>query len=128
MPSRSLQRLVWVVGALHLAAGAFMFLAPRAFYDQVGTFRPFNGHYVRDLATWYVAFGVALLLATRRPSWQAPLLALVVIQYALHVVNHVIDVGDPRPEWKGPATVVSLAVIGGVLWWLWRDASRTSRR
>ena len=43
---------VLVVGALHLAAGAFMFLSPRGFYDHVGTFPPFNAHYLRDLATW----------------------------------------------------------------------------
>ena len=101
-----------------------MFLAPRAFYDQLGTFPPFNAHYVRDLATWYVAFGVALLLAARRPAWQVPLLALAVLQYALHVVNHVIDVGDPEPAWKGPATAVALAVIGAALALLWRRADR----
>lgn len=114
---------VLVVGALHLAAGSFMFLAPRPFYDQVGTFPPFNAHFVRDLATWYVAFGIALLLAARRPAWQVPLLALAVLQYALHVVNHVIDVGDPSPAWKGPVTLVALALLGGALAWLWRRAS-----
>ena len=119
---------VLAVGALHLLSGLFMALAPRTFYDQLGTFPPFNAHYVRDLATWYVAFGVALLLAARRPAWQAPLLALVVVQYALHVVNHVLDVGDPRPEWKGPATVAALALLGAGLWWLQRRVSRTSPR
>ena len=115
--------VVLVVGALHLAAGAFMFLAPREFYDQVGTFPPFNAHYLRDLATWYLAFGVALVLAARRPAWQVPLLALAVLQYVLHVVNHVIDIDDPEPAWKGPVTVVALAVIAVVLAVLGRRAS-----
>ena len=122
-----MRKVVLAVGALHLAAGAFMFLAPRGFYDQVGTFPPFNAHYLRDLATWYVAFGVALLLAARRPAWQAPLLALVVLQYALHVVNHVIDIGDPEPTWKGPATAVVLAMIGALLWMLLRRATAEQR-
>ena len=100
-----------------------MFLAPRGFYDQVGTFPPFNAHYLRDLATWYAAFGIALLLAARRPAWQAPLLALVVLQYGLHVLNHVIDVGDTEPAWKGPVTLVALVVIGVVLALLARRAS-----
>ncbi len=72
---------VLVVGALHLAAGTIMALAPRPFYDEVGTFPPFNAHYLRDLATWYVAFGALLLVAARRPAWRAPLLALAVVQY-----------------------------------------------
>ncbi len=100
-----------------------MFLAPRSFYDEVGTFPPFNAHYLRDLATWYVAFGVALLLAARRPAWQVPLLVLVVLQYALHVVNHLIDIGDPEPAWKGPVTAVVLALVGGLLAWMSRRAS-----
>ena len=118
-----MRRVVLAVGALHLASGAFMLLAPRAFYDQVGTFPPFNAHYLRDLATWYVAFGALLLLAARRPAWRAPLLALAVLQYALHVVNHVIDVSDPEPAWKGPVTAVALALIGSALARLWRRAS-----
>ena len=115
--------LVLAAGALHLAAGLFMAAAPRTFYDQVGTFPPFNAHYLRDLATWYVAFGVALLLAARRPAWQLPLLALAVVQYALHVVNHVIDIGAPEPAWKGPVTVVALALVAGLLAWMARRAS-----
>ncbi len=89
----------------------------------MGTFPPINAHYLRDQATRYVAFGVALLLAARRPAWQVPLLALVVLQYALHVVNHVIDISDPEPAWKGPVTAVALAVIGVVLALLGRRAS-----
>ena len=118
-----MRAIVLIVGALHLAAGAFMFLSPRGFYDRVGTFPPFNAHYLRDLATWYLAFGVALLLAARRPAWRVPLLALAVLQYALHVVNHVIDISDPEPAWKGPATVIALAVIGVALALLGRRAS-----
>ena len=112
--------LVVAAGGLHLAAGLLMLLAPRTFYDEVGTFPPFNAHYLRDLATWYVAFGCALLVAARRPAWRLPLLALVVLQYALHVVNHVIDAGDPEPAWKGPVTAVVLAVIGAFLAWMGR--------
>ena len=115
--------LVLAAGALHLAAGLLMALAPRSFYDQVGTFPPFNAHYLRDLATWYVAFGVALLLAVRRPAWQLPLLVLVGLQYALHVVNHVIDIVDPEPAWKGPVTLASLVLIGGLLAWMGRRAA-----
>ena len=119
--------LVLAAGALHLAAGLFMAAAPRSFYDQVGTFPPFNAHYLRDLATWYVALGVALLLAARRPAWQLPLLVLAVIQYALHVVNHVVDIGDPQPAWKGPVTVVALALIGALLTAAARKAAAMQR-
>ena len=49
-------------------------------------------------------------LAARRPSWRAPALALVGLQYALHALNHLLDVGDADPSWVGPFDLVSLAV------------------
>ena len=115
---------VLVVGALHLATGVLMALAPRGFYDNVGTFPPFNAHYLRDLSTFYVALGVALVISARRRSWQVPLLTLAVLQYALHVLNHFVDIGDADPGWKGPVTVVALILAGVVLWSMLRSASR----
>lgn len=103
-----------------------MALAPRGFYDAIGTFPPLNAHYLRDLATWYAALGVLLILAARRSAWQLPLLVLAVLQYALHLANHVIDIDDPESAWKGPATVAALLVTGALLAWMARRASANS--
>ena len=59
-----------------------------------------------------------------RAAWQVPLLAFATIQYALHVLNHLWDVGDTEPAWLGPANLVSLALIGAVLLWMLRGVRR----
>src|SRR4051812_49573462 len=59
-----------VLAVSHLVLGLFMAVAPGAFYDALGAFPPENHHYIRDVATFYLAFGVALGVAVWRPSWR----------------------------------------------------------
>jgi hypothetical protein len=53
-------------------------------------------------------------------TWRVPVLALALLQYTLHSVNHLIDLGEADPDWLGPANLVSLAagcaLIGWMLW------------
>ena len=117
-----MRNLLLVLGAYHLALGLLMVAAPGTFFDEIGGYGVQNDHYIRDNATIYLAFGVALLLAAGRPPWRAPILAVVGLQYGLHVINHVVDVGESDPGWQGPFAVVSLALLGGLIVWLWRRA------
>ena len=59
-----------------------------------------------DLATFYLALGAVALVAVRRASWRVPVLALALVQYALHSLNHLIDIGESDPSWLGPANFV----------------------
>jgi hypothetical protein len=106
-------------GVYHLALAAFMAIAPHAFFTAIGPFGPANDHYVRDNATFNVAFGVGLLLAVRWESWRVPVLALVTIQFALHTLNHLLDIGDAHPGWVGYFDFFSLLaatlMLGGLL-------------
>jgi hypothetical protein len=120
----ALRPLLLIAGAYHVALGAFMVIAPRTFYEEIGPFGPYNDHYVRDIASFYLAMGVCLLLAVGRRSWQVPVLFLCLLQYALHVLNHVWDVSDADPSWLGPVNLIVIALIGAGLWWLWRAAGR----
>jgi hypothetical protein len=120
----ALRTLIVVAGAYHLALGAFMVVAPKTFYDKLGPFGPYNDHYVRDNSAFYLALGVALLVAVARVRWQVPLLALATLQYGLHVLNHIWDIDDADPTWVGPVDAVVLALIGVFLWWLMREAGR----
>lgn len=98
-----------------LGLGAWQVVAPRSFYDALGPFGTFNGHYVRDYATWSLAYGLALLVALRRPAWRVPLLALGLAQFALHTLNHLADAGDADPGWVGVLDVVLLALTAAGL-------------
>jgi hypothetical protein len=112
--------------AVQLALAVFMALAPHTFYTSIGPFGARNDHYVRDVATYNAALGAGLLLSVRRASWRVPMLALMTIQFALHSVNHLIDIDDADPAWVGYLDFSLLAAATVQLAWLARAAARTS--
>jgi hypothetical protein len=110
--------------AYHFAIAALMVFAPHVFFTDVGPFGVQNDHYLRDTATFNIAFGAALLVAYRRPSWRTPVLGCVALQFALHAVNHLVDIDAAHPRWLGPADFISLALTTLVLAWLARESMR----
>jgi hypothetical protein len=44
-----------------------------------------------------------------------PVLGLLTLQYALHAVSHLIDVGEPDPAWQGPFALVGLSLAAVLL-------------
>jgi hypothetical protein len=116
----ALRPILALLGVYHLLLGLVMVVAPRTFFDDFAAYGAFNDHYIRDVATFYLALGAVLLVAVARTAWQVPLLSFAVIQYGLHVLNHLWDIGDADPGWIGPANAVSLALITVVLGWLLR--------
>jgi hypothetical protein len=115
--------LLIAFAAGQLLLWALLWLAPGFFFDEIGPYGARNDHYMADLATWYLAAGVALLVATVRVAWRVPLLFLVALQYALHSVNHLLDVGEADPRWLGPVNLVALALTAALLVWMLREAS-----
>jgi hypothetical protein len=113
-----------IFAAIQLGLALFMAAAPHAFYEDVGPFGTFNGHYIRDVASFYGAIGVGLLLSLSRPSWRAPVLAVTTVQYALHSLNHLIDIGRAHPPWEGYFDFFALAAATVLLAKLWRAAAR----
>ena len=91
-----------VVAASQLIPGILALVAPAAFYDAFASFPPENSHFIRDVGSWQVALGLVALLAWRRPAFRAPILAILAIQYGLHLISHVVDVNASDPSWHGP--------------------------
>src|SRR4029079_3828461 len=89
--------LLIAFGAVQVVLGLLLWLTPGFFCDEIGRFGPRNDHYMGDVATWYLALGAAALIAVQRTSWRVPVLALALIQYALHSFNHLIDIGESDP-------------------------------
>ena len=118
---------VAALGAVSLALGIFMAVAPSAFFDAIGPFGARNGHYIRDMATWQIAVGGALLVAAGRPAWRRPLIAVGAAQALLHAVNHVVDVGDADPTWVGVFDLVTIAATLGLFAWLWSATAEVNR-
>jgi hypothetical protein len=121
----ALRVLLVVFGVSQLALGLLMVVAPGTFFEEIGPYGTRNDHYLGDLASFYLALGAVALVASRRPAWRVPVLACATLQYALHSLNHVIDVGEADPRWLGPANLVSLVLTAGLLGWLLTAANRS---
>jgi hypothetical protein len=117
--------LLIAFGAGQLVLGILLWLTPGFFYEEIGPYPPRNDHYMADLATFYLALGAVTLVAVSRDRWRAPVLAFALIQYALHAVNHLIDIGESEPSWLGPANFVSLVLATGLLAWMLRQDRET---
>jgi hypothetical protein len=100
-----------LLAAVQLFLGAFLAIAPGTFVDKLAPYGDAADHFLRDLATFYLAMGAALLLSIRRAAWRVPVLFLIALQYAIHTVNHLIDIGGTDPSWLGPFNFVSLALL-----------------
>jgi len=110
---------------VNLAIAAMLTFAPHAFFEDIGPYGAQNDHYMRDIATFYAAIGVAGLIACRRRSWRTPVLCLLALQYGLHAINHLADIGAAHTRWLGPANFASLAVATAALVWLARESARS---
>jgi uncharacterized membrane protein len=119
-----MRALLMAFAAVQLVIGLLLWLTPGFFFEEIGPYGPRNDHYMGDTATWYLASGAALLVAARRAAWRVPVLFLVAVQYALHSLNHLLDVSEADPGWLGPANLVSLALATVLLVWMLREAAR----
>jgi hypothetical protein len=125
-PATALTAGIALFAVYHLGLAVLMAFAPHYFFANIGPFGIRNDHYIRDLATYNAAIGAGLLVAVRRLSWRVPLLAVVTLQFALHSLNHLIDIDAAHPSWNGYFDFFSLAIATVVLAWLWRLAARMS--
>jgi hypothetical protein len=123
-----LDEAIALLAGVQLVLGAFLAIAPDAFADNVAPYGSgADDHFLRDLATFYLAMGAALVLSIRRVSWRVPVLFLIALQYALHTVNHLIDIADTDPGWLGPFNFVSLLLLTIVTAWVLAGAARLAR-
>jgi hypothetical protein len=115
-----------VIGVYHLGLGALMVLAPDTFFAEIGPFGVQNDHYIRDTATYNLAAGSIALVAVSRRSWRVPVLVFLVIQFALHSVNHLVDIDEAEPSSVGIFDFAAL-VIATVLLAVLLSRMRQSR-
>jgi hypothetical protein len=84
--------VVTVVAALSfLVLGAWAFLAPRSFYDNIATFEPYNLHLLHDLGAFQLAIGASLLAALLWRDGLSVALAGATVGAVVHDVSHFMD-------------------------------------
>jgi hypothetical protein len=116
------------VGVYLVGFSLLMLISPATFFAEIAPFGARNDHYIRDAATFQIALGAGALMAARRPSWRVPVLGLLCLQFALHSVNHLIDIDASDPAWLGPADFGALAIATALLAWLLTRALRQQPR
>lgn len=80
-----------LVGGLYALSGLALLLAPSWFFENVGTFPPFNRHYAGDAGSFLLPWGVGLLLVARAAVRQRLVVGLAALASALHAANHLYD-------------------------------------
>jgi hypothetical protein len=110
--------------AYQFVIAALMIFVPHTFFIDIGPFGVQNNHYLRDTATFELAFGVSLAIAYRQVLWRTPILCCVALQFGFHTLNHLLDIGAAHPYWLGPADFLGLAVATAALVWLARESMR----
>jgi hypothetical protein len=118
MSERTLRALIVLLGLVQFGVGCWMMFAAASFGETVAPFDGFNVHDLRDFATYFLALGLALLIAAVRPSWRFPLLVLATLENCFHTINHAVDVADSDPGWLGPFELVVLLITTAVFAWL----------
>jgi hypothetical protein len=123
--ARALPPLLVVFAAYEIATGLLLWLAPGYFFLHVG---PYDGvrneHYMADNAGWYLALAAGTAVAVVRPRWRAPVLAVSLIQNMLHLLSHLLDVGESDPGWHGPLDAALLVASAVLLAWMLAAATR----
>jgi hypothetical protein len=124
-----MRQALFLLAGVQLFLGLFLVIAPGTFVDKLANYGSgADDHFLRDVGTFYLAMGAALQLAVRRPSWRVPVLFLVTLQYALHTINHLIDIGNTDPGWLGPFNFLSLLLLTVVTGWVLGGAARLAHR
>ena len=130
MSESRLRIAIAVIAAVNLAIGLFAAIAPGSFYEEIGTYGAENGHYVGDVAAFYLAAGIGLVVAVSRPAWRVPMLTLVAVWWGIHALNHLGDVNEASSDGKGITDTILIAAgsaaIGYLAWVTSRGRSDSS--
>lgn len=117
-----------VVAAIQLGTALWMVVDPRGFFDQLGPFGTYNGHYLGDAAAFQGGLGLALAASLAWPALRAGAVAAVLASTALHALNHWVDVGDAHAgSSAGIVDAISLTLLALVLAVLLRVVLREAR-
>ncbi len=118
---QGIPRAVAILGGLgFVALGAWAMVAPRAFFEAVAAFEPYNQHLLQDIGAFQVGLGAVLLLAAARADVLVVALIGVGVGAALHTVSHIVgrDLGgNPATDIPTFALMALLLLAAGVARW-----------
>jgi hypothetical protein len=110
-------KVVVLLGAIFfISSGAWAFVAPGSFFDQVAPWPPYNEHLIHDVGVFQLGYGVSLVALLTRIRGTIAALAGAAAAAVLHVVSHVLDYGEGgRSTDPYVLGVVALALVVALL-------------
>lgn len=108
--------------------GLWALIAPRAFFDSIAVFEPYNQHFVQDIGAFQIGLGAVLILAWF--SGGADAIAVATIGAGIgslaHAVSHIVgaDLGG-TPGVDIPTFLVLGVVLVAAGAMRWKEASDT---
>ena len=109
-------------GAGFVALGAWAMVAPRAFFDAVARFEPYNQHFLQDIGAFQIGLGAVLLLAAAITRADALAVALVGVGIGavFHTLSHIVGLdlgGNPQTDIPTFALMALLLLAAGLARW-----------
>jgi peptidoglycan/LPS O-acetylase OafA/YrhL len=92
MATERFVRVVLVAGAaFFLVVGAWAFIDPASFYDELAEYPPYNRHFLHDVGAFQLGIGASLALAF--VGWEGRRVALwgAAVASGFHAASHFID-------------------------------------
>ena len=120
-PTPGWPRVVAIIGGVFfLLTGLGALAVPRAFFDAVATFEPYNPHFLQDIGAFQIGLGAVLLLATLHTDALVVALTGVGVGSAAHLVSHVVGLdlgGNPATDLPLFAVLTLALLAGGLSRW-----------
>ena len=109
---------ILTAGLLHLLTGIAMLVAPEWFFQNIGTFPPYNRHYIGDLGAFQLPLGIGLLWAARAPERHRLFIAMVAVGNLIHLLNHAYDdiQADTLPRSQTVFLILFVAFLAAAMW------------
>lgn len=106
-----------IAAVFFLSGGAWAFLGPASFFQNLAHFEPYNRHLIHDVGAFQIGLGAAMLLALWRSDALFVVLAAAASAGWVHALSHVLDRdlgGRPTTDIPGLAVFAAIVTVGAV--------------
>ena len=116
-----------LIALAYIVPALWIVIAPHGFFNTIGPFGTYNGHYLGDAAALQAGIGVALAAAVACASLRPGALLAALLATGFHTINHWIDINHAHAGSSAGAsdaiqlTICTVLIAGLFRASLWRE-------